>query len=127
MLTGRNISEPTGELGLTTLHTPIGGTEHATADIIFIHGIGGGSRKTWTFNGDPSTFWPLEWLPKRKNFRDTNIHTFGYHTGKLNLLKYDIETIAVSLLRGISDAPGISSSVEVRDASCSIEPHRTLH
>jgi hypothetical protein len=56
MLTGRNIGEPTGELGLTTLHIPSGGVDHATADLIFIHGIGGGSRETWTTRGDPSTF-----------------------------------------------------------------------
>jgi hypothetical protein len=76
MLTGRNISEPTGEL--TTLHISSGSVDHATANLIFIHGIGGGSRKSWTTRGDPSTFWPLRWLPRESKFRNTNIHTFGY-------------------------------------------------
>jgi hypothetical protein len=103
-LTGRNISKLTGELGLTTLYTARGGPSHASADLIFIHGIGGGSRKTWTYNGDLSTFWPLEWLPKETQFRDTNIHTFGYQLDrKLAYPSVDIRDAAVSLLQQISE------------------------
>jgi hypothetical protein len=33
-----------GPLGLNTLHDPL----DAIADLIFVHGLGGGSQSTWT-------------------------------------------------------------------------------
>jgi hypothetical protein len=109
-------AEEAGELGLTTLYTPKVSSNHATADLIFIHGIGGGSRATWTFNGNPSTFWPLEWLPKGEHLRNTSIHTFGYEPGireRTAPPDNDIGMAATSLLQWISESPGIDASDEV--------------
>jgi hypothetical protein len=117
-LTGRKTSESaeeTGVTGLTTLYESQGSANHATADIIFIHGIGGGSRSTWTLNGDPSTFWPLEWLPQDTTFRDTNIFTFGYRLWPKSAASsvVDIYGIARSLLFWISESSGIDEGEEV--------------
>ncbi|RYP11555.1 hypothetical protein DL765_007744 [Monosporascus sp. GIB2] len=49
-----------GPLGLTTLHEP---SEPR------VHGLGGGSRKTWSDSEDQSTFWPREWLPAEPGFK----------------------------------------------------------
>ncbi|TLD25173.1 hypothetical protein PspLS_05923 [Pyricularia sp. CBS 133598] len=65
-----------GPLGLTTLNpTP---SSNPTADVIFIHGLGGGSRKTWSFSPNPDHFWPQSWLPSDPDFADVRFHTFGY-------------------------------------------------
>src|SRR3954469_7017291 len=31
-------------------------------EVVFVHGLRGGSRSTWSANDDPATFWPQEWL-----------------------------------------------------------------
>ena len=63
--------------GISTVYTPPG--QHKV-DILFTHGLGGGSRKTWAHDPcDYSTFWPGEWLPQEEGFRDARIHTFGYN------------------------------------------------
>ena len=48
------------------------------ADIIFIHGLGGTSRKTWSKNEDPELFWPMKFLPLEPDICLTRILTFGY-------------------------------------------------
>jgi len=63
-------------LGLTLLYTPDG---PPAADIIFIHGLGGTSRQTWSYNKDPELFWPQMWLPKELDICAARILTFGYN------------------------------------------------
>ncbi len=63
-------------LGLTVLYEPEG---PPVADIIFVHGLGGTSRQTWSKNRDPTLFWPGEWLPQERNTRDARITSFGYN------------------------------------------------
>lgn len=62
-------------IGLETLYDP---PDQAIADLVFVHGLMGGSRSTWTKSGDPTLFWPKEWLPKDAGFQDVRIHSFGY-------------------------------------------------
>ncbi|KAI1307431.1 hypothetical protein F5Y03DRAFT_352235 [Xylaria venustula] len=78
--TGRSISHcrspspsATG-LGLHILHQP----DYALIDIVFVHGLGGHSRRTWSKNYDPSLFWPQLWLPFEPGFESCRIFTFGY-------------------------------------------------
>ena len=52
--------------------------QEPVADIIFIHGLGGGSRKTWSYGPEQSLFWPKEWLQRDSEFKDVRIHSFGY-------------------------------------------------
>ncbi|KAI1322243.1 WD40 repeat-like protein [Xylariaceae sp. FL0255] len=64
-----------GSLGLNLLFEP----SEARLDIIFVHGLQGGSRKTWSLEPtDPFSYWPKEWLPIEPGFRHARIHSFGY-------------------------------------------------
>jgi hypothetical protein len=45
-------------------------------NIIFVHGLGGSSKGTWTHT-EPQTFWP-EWLPAKNGLENVRIATFGY-------------------------------------------------
>src|SRR5258708_40179096 len=58
------------ELGLHIIHSP----ESPTADLIFIHGLNGHFRRTWT-NGS-KIFW-LEWLGE--HLPDVRVWTYGYN------------------------------------------------
>ena len=94
-------------LGLTVLHEPDGPPR---ADIVFVHGLGGGSRQSWSRNRDPALFWPLEWLPFEAVIASARISTFGYdthfasHSAKNNIL--NISDFAKSLLYGLRFATG---------------------
>ncbi|KAK0661187.1 hypothetical protein QBC41DRAFT_236104 [Cercophora samala] len=63
-----------GPLGLRLLFD----SSEPLADLIFVHGLGGGSRKTWDKNNDPSLYWPQEWLSRDPEFKHVRVHTFGY-------------------------------------------------
>lgn len=62
-------------LGLSTLYEP---DSRPTLDIIFIHGLGGTSRNTWSKNKDPELFWPQRWLPEERNICTARVLSFGY-------------------------------------------------
>ena len=99
--------EPAGEskkgpLNLRTVHEPLDG---AIADVVFIHGLGGGSRKTWAKNEDPALFWPGEWLPRDENFQDVRILTFGYDADWSKESILNIQDFGKSLLYALKDAP----------------------
>ena len=53
-----------GPFGLATIHSP----SEPLLEFIFIHGLGGGSRKTWSFSSKLHHFWPKEWLSKDPAF-----------------------------------------------------------
>ena len=61
--------------GLHVLHSP----ELPAIDIIFVHGLGGHSHRTWTKNHDPALFWPENWLPFEPDMGAARILTFGYN------------------------------------------------
>lgn len=61
-------------LGLVTLHTPEGERE---VDIVFLHGLGGTSRRTWCRDRDLDNFWPQLWLPHA--LPTARVLTFGYN------------------------------------------------
>ncbi|KAK8042977.1 hypothetical protein PG994_013460 [Apiospora phragmitis] len=111
-LARRDITKKEGEashlevpLGLTTVHTP---EREAAADFIFVHGLNGDSRNTWSRNGDPAYFWPREWLPKDPAFQDVQIHTFGYSSSILReSTVLNVPDFARSLLGAIQGAPTI--------------------
>lgn len=102
---------PKGALGLTTLYNP---EEEVVGDLIFVHGLDGGSQSTWTKNGDTSLFWPKEWLPKDEAFRDVRIHTFGYASGIGHESVLNIPDFARSLLYSIHDSPVFLHQKDVR-------------
>ncbi|KAH8881087.1 hypothetical protein GQ53DRAFT_848516 [Thozetella sp. PMI_491] len=63
-------------LGLTLLYAPEG--SH-TADVVFVHGLGGSSRLTWCKHKDLELFWPQRWLPLDRDIQQARILTFGYN------------------------------------------------
>ncbi|TGO27826.1 hypothetical protein BPAE_0036g00370 [Botrytis paeoniae] len=99
-----------GPLGLNTLSIP--STGFANADLIFVHGLGGGSQKTWMKSGDQSLYWPKEWLPGEEAFKDVRIHSFGYDSnwGKKSIL--GIYDFANALLNCILDCPTIPQNTK---------------
>lgn len=121
-LSRRNVNNETieddkGPFGLTTLHVP---KNSAIADLIFVHGLGGGSRSTWTKNSDPSLYWPQEWLPHDPAFQDVRIHTFGYNSNWSKESTLNVQDFAKSLLGSVQDCPVIPRGSKVRIPSCSI-------
>ena len=103
--------EHKGPLGLTTVYNP---PLNAIADLIFVHGLTGGSRSSWSKNNDPSLLLPKEWLPNDAKFEDVRIHSFGYNS-KLGFGEsiLNINDFAKSLLGAIYDCPLIPSDSDV--------------
>ncbi|KAK1527060.1 NACHT and WD domain-containing protein [Colletotrichum costaricense] len=63
-------------VGLKVIHRPVG---RPIADIIFVHGLGGGSRKSWSKGHNPDNCWPKNFLPSEPVVRDARLLTFGYN------------------------------------------------
>jgi hypothetical protein len=63
-----------GPLGLHLLHS----SPKPLIDIIFVHGLRGGSIKTWRKGNDPRLFWPKYWLPMEPDLCNASIYSFGY-------------------------------------------------
>ena len=61
-------------LGLHLVHDP----EHADGDIVFVHGLGGSSFRTWSWDRDVDNFWP-KWLSRDVQLCRFRIFTFGYN------------------------------------------------
>ncbi|KAG9233799.1 NACHT and WD domain protein, partial [Amylocarpus encephaloides] len=65
-----------GPLGLNLLHL----AAEPLIDIIFVHGLRGGSIKTFRKDEDSRLFWPQYWLPADSDFASASIHSFGYNS-----------------------------------------------
>ncbi|KAL2173394.1 uncharacterized protein P884DRAFT_211950, partial [Thermothelomyces heterothallicus CBS 202.75] len=106
----KNVAElPKGPLGLTTLYVPDPeNTPAPVADIIFVHGLNGGSSSTWSKGNDPECYWPQKWLPTEEGFADVRIHTFGYPAAVTRQSILSIPDFARSLLVAIHDSPSMS-------------------
>ncbi|KAL8821675.1 MAG: hypothetical protein Q9223_000312 [Gallowayella weberi] len=63
-------------LGLHLIYQP---SATSCVDIVFIHGLGGDSRKTWSRDHNPELFWPGLWLPLETELERARIFTFGYN------------------------------------------------
>ncbi|ORY66267.1 NACHT and WD domain protein [Pseudomassariella vexata] len=103
ILVGDGTDDPRGPLGLHVLHSPA----EPLAELIFVHGLGGGSRKTWSKESSSAHFWPKEWLSKDTGFKNVRIHTFGYNSdwakSKENFL--NVHHIGKSFLSEMSTSP----------------------
>ena len=92
-----------GSLGLTTIFDP----SDPLIEYVFIHGLGGGSTKTWCLQPDLSYFWPKEWLPHHPSFRNVRIHTFGYDSDweqKGGATCLDVQDFGQALLAGMRNS-----------------------
>ena len=115
--------DPKGPLGLNTLYEPPG---TAITDLVFVHGLGGGSQSTWTQSGDATLYWPKTWLPHDNGFRDVRIHSFGYNSNWETESTLNIHDFAKSLLGSIQDCPAIPRDSNVRTFPLSRDWHQVL-
>ncbi|KAL8664311.1 MAG: hypothetical protein Q9202_003125 [Teloschistes flavicans] len=97
-------------LGLTVLYQPDEGPP--VVNIIFVHGLGGTSQKTWCMNRNTEYFWPREWLPLERGLGQARILSFGYNahfasSGRENIL--NIADFAKDLLFGMKFGLGDDS------------------
>lgn len=104
------LEDTKGPLGLSTIYVPL---QSVVADLIFVHGLGGGSFKTWTKDANPALFWPQAWLPEDGDFRDVRIHTFGYDSDWDKGSILNVHDFAKSLLEWIMSCPDIPLDTEV--------------
>ncbi len=107
---GDAATDSKGPLGLITLYQA---QDSVVADLIFVHGLGGGSRSTWTKSDDPSLYWIKEWLPNDPGFQDVRIHSFGYNSNWDRESILNLHDFAKSLLGSIQDCPTIPRSSNV--------------
>ena len=102
------MDNPKGLLGLNLLYSP----SQPLVDFIFVHGLGGGSRKTWSKTGSVTDYWPQDWLPKDPAFSTVRVHSFGYDSdwvrGKDNCL--NIHQFGKLLLAEMSVSPSLSQA-----------------
>ncbi|OTA58875.1 NACHT and WD domain protein [Hypoxylon sp. EC38] len=92
-----------GTIGLRILHS----SPEPLIDLIFVHGLRGGSTKTWRKGTDPRMFWPQLWLPMETGLRNVSIHSFGYDSDwastKPSIL--DVHDFGRSLLEEMRNSP----------------------
>lgn len=77
---GINLQSAMDPLGLTLIHCP----DDPILDIIFVHGLGGTSFGTWSFEHNTDNFWPI-WLGDDQELRKSRIFTFGYFSAFTNV------------------------------------------
>lgn len=70
-----NTSSVSDPFGITLVYT----FPEPTLDLIFVHGLGGTSRGTWSWERDPANFWP-PWLGNDVELSKSRIFTFGYNS-----------------------------------------------
>ncbi|KAK4186125.1 hypothetical protein QBC35DRAFT_554885 [Podospora australis] len=98
-----------GALGLTLLHDP----SEPRVDFIFVHGLNGGSKRSWSFSSDdPSSFWPKEWLPSEAGFKHVRIHSFGYDSDwtKSQQSSLTIHDFGQALLADLYNSPHLKKN-----------------
>lgn len=65
---------PDGRLGLSLIH----GDSDRDADIIFVHGLGGSSRSTWSWEHRQEVFWPA-WVHDEEGLSHFRVFSYGYN------------------------------------------------
>ena len=75
-----------GLFGLYVLHQPriVVLEETKAVDLVFVHGLGGSAKETWT-HANTNGFWP-SWLHEDTRFDYVRISTFGYNANFKNVL-----------------------------------------
>jgi triacylglycerol esterase/lipase EstA (alpha/beta hydrolase family) len=94
-----------GPLGLNLLYA----APDPVLELIFVHGLRGGSRKTWSKTSSPHHFWPKEWLPRDPEFENTRIFSFGYDSnwGARKGSVLNVHDFGKSLLSELLNSPEI--------------------
>lgn len=105
-----HIDEVRGPLGLNLLYAP----SEPLIDFIFVHGLRGGSRKTWSKTEDINHYWPQHWLPLEPRFKNVRIHSFGYNSdwGERKGSILTVHDFGQTLLGEILNSPDLSGHDE---------------
>jgi hypothetical protein len=100
-----------GPYGLSLLYAP----PIPLVEFIFVHGLRGGSRKTWSKTKDPLSYWPKEWLPTDPEFKHVRIFSFGYNSdwGERKDSVLNISDFGKYLLSEITNSPDIQKDSNV--------------
>ena len=120
---GQPSEDVKGPFGLNTLFDP---ENPAIADIVFVHGLGGGSKSTWTKSNDPSLYWPKMWLPQDPGFQNVRIHSFGYNSNWGDESILNVHDFAKALLGSVRDCPLIPRDTNVRVRRFILTSYKTL-
>ncbi|KAL8792668.1 MAG: hypothetical protein Q9195_004728 [Heterodermia aff. obscurata] len=97
-----------GPLGLNLLRD----VTEPLIDFIFVHGLGGGSRKTWSKSSNQYHYWPKEWLSQDPEFGCVRVWSFGYKAdwNERKETVLEIQDFALALVGEIENAPDIRRS-----------------
>ena len=109
-------------IGLTLVHDPV---DSPAVDLIFVHGLGGASVRSWCYHHDQALFWPKYWLPNDLNENKVRILTFGYNAEVLSKTrtKANISDFAKSLLASMKyERSGSLKEVEIGKVCNRIAP-----
>jgi hypothetical protein len=101
-----------GGLGLHLLHL----SPEPLVNLIFVHGLRGGSVKTWRKGKNPGLFWPQCWLPLEKGFEHANIYSFGYDSDWLTTSRRDLNlhNFGMELFEVMRSSQHLRAHAEVR-------------
>lgn len=89
-----------------------------TAEIIFVHGLGGTSKGTWTHKnmlGGEQAFWP-SWLHEIPELANSRIRTFGYNADWNMLEKLTnlgVRSFGIDLSHQLREPPASEPKIEV--------------
>jgi hypothetical protein len=102
-----------GPLGLKLLFSP----PDPVVDLIFVHGLRGGSLKTWCKSGDVRLYWPQAWLPQDRDLKNARIHSFGYNSDWAETREtcLDLHDFGRSLLGEMVTSPELRKGSQVSD------------
>jgi hypothetical protein len=114
-------ADTVGSLGLRPLHL----SAEPLVDLVFVHGLRGGSIKTWRKGNDPRLYWPQNWLPLDPDFQNANIHSFGYNAdfGETKDSILNVHDFGRALLGEMRISPHIRKSTNV----CFLDMHWKAH
>jgi hypothetical protein len=108
----QSVIDSKGALGLNLLYFP----SEPLIDLVFVHGLGEGSTKTWCLAEDPSLFWPKAWLPREAAFRNVRVHSFGYNGDWMSTKgtpTSNIHDFGQSLLESLRTSPHLRATERV--------------
>ncbi|KAI0521378.1 hypothetical protein F5B22DRAFT_571235 [Xylaria bambusicola] len=99
-----------GAYGLNLLYDP----PDPLIDLIFVHGLRGGSTKTWCKGDDMRLFWPQAWLPREQDLQNARVHSFGYNADWADTkeTKLDLHDFGRALLTEMNTSPFLRRSRE---------------
>ncbi|KAF3481668.1 uncharacterized protein GIQ15_04427 [Arthroderma uncinatum] len=91
-----------GAIGLHLLYSP----PDPIVDFIFVHGLDGGSRKTWSKTESDSHYWPKEWIRNEPAFaKKVRVYSFGYDSacGPMKKSTLTLFDFSLELLSSLSN------------------------